>query len=151
MSQLQPKTPYFDLYELIARYPRITAQLTIAGYNLTEAGAALRDYRAGSQTSGEAINYTGGTQRAISTAYRLRHLIPTNPDGWTARQIARYQAEHRITKAAATARDAQRAADEAAAQRAPEAAADARNRDHDAAIERFYQANPDARPRSTRA
>lgn len=94
----QPRADYLTLEECIARYPRITRALTMAGFTLTEAGAALRDYRAGNLWSGEAINYTGGTVKAIRSATTdwQRHMAARtmHRGGWTDQLIARYQREN---------------------------------------------------------
>lgn len=101
------KRPYLDLNECIARYPRLAAKLTWAGYSLTEAGAAIRDYRLGMTGSSEAIDYTGGTRRAIEHAIRFRHYAQRyqDPQSHSRRQIARIAAEHRISKRDARARE----------------------------------------------
>lgn len=84
--------------QCIARYPRITRALTYAGFCPTEAACAIRDYRAGSLWSGEAINYTGGTRRAITSATTdyHRHIAQrySDPESHTNRLIRRYQAEY---------------------------------------------------------
>lgn len=89
---------YLTWEQCIARYPRITRALTYAGFCITEAGCAIRDYRSGSLFSGEAVNYTGGTRRAITSATQdyHRHIAQrySDPESHTNRQIRRYQAAY---------------------------------------------------------
>jgi hypothetical protein len=108
---LEKKTPYLTLEECIARYPRLTASLAWAGYSLTEAGAAIRDYRAGLISSSEAVCWTGGTLKAIQDAYRLRAYMQQyqDPQGYSRTRIRAIRAAHFTTLEAARAREAARA------------------------------------------
>lgn len=67
---------YLTYEDCIARYPRlIRAMQFVACLTKGEAGCAIRDYRAGSLYSGEAVNHFGGTSVVIARAIVQRHLV----------------------------------------------------------------------------
>lgn len=69
----------YDWTENLERkYPRlIRAMQFVACLSLGEALACLRDYKAGYDYSGEAVNHFGGTQAVLARAasYRIRNVV----------------------------------------------------------------------------
>ncbi len=67
---------YRTLDECITRYPRLIRNMRfVAILSVTEAGACLRDFRNGSEYSGEAVNHFGGTRAVIERAIKIRHRL----------------------------------------------------------------------------
>jgi hypothetical protein len=62
-----------NIRNLIARYPRLLrAMKWVAVLSDGEAEACLRDYKAGLDYSGEAVNHFGGTKAVIERAIATR-------------------------------------------------------------------------------
>jgi hypothetical protein len=55
------------------RYPRVLRLMAFAAcLSPTEAAACIRDFKAGSAFSGEAVNHYGGTRAVMDSVLRLR-------------------------------------------------------------------------------
>lgn len=62
-------------FPISSTHPRIAAAVKWAGILSTgETECALRDFRAGDNWSGEAVNHFGGTKKLIQVAFACRHL-----------------------------------------------------------------------------
>ncbi len=66
----------YDIGAIAASYPRLVrAMCWYSILSITEACAAIRDYKRGSNWSGEAVDHAGGTRCVIRDAVAWRHSI----------------------------------------------------------------------------
>ena len=65
-----------QITDLQKRYPHLIKAMKWAAILCEyEAIYAIRDYKAGDDYSGEAVNHFGGIRAVLTTAYQCRHYI----------------------------------------------------------------------------